>query len=63
MDVTKPEFKLECDCGCNCFYISHDLDGDKYDIRCEDCGRIVGSVPRYGIDWVKKEKKDAVSAN
>ena len=63
MDVTKPEFKLECECGCNLFYISHTLDGDKYEIRCEDCGRVVGSVSSYGIDWVNKEKKDAVSAD
>ena len=65
MDVTKPEFKLECACGCNLFYISHTLDGDKYEIRCEDCdcGRVVGYVSRYGIDWVNKEKKDAVSAD
>ncbi len=63
MDATKPEFKLECECGCNLFYISHALDGDKYEISCEDCGRVVGSVSRYGIDWVKREKKDAVSAD
>ena len=63
MDVTKPEFKLECECGDNLFYISHDLDDDKYEIRCEDCGRVVGSIYRYNIDWVNKEKKDAVSAH
>ena len=62
MDELKAEFKLECKCGLNTFYISHDLGGDKYEIRCAECGHIVGSIPRYGIDWVKKEKKDVVSA-
>lgn len=62
MDETKPEFKLECDCGCKGFYISHELDGDKYEIRCSDCDRIVGYIPRYGIDWVK-EQTDAVSSD
>lgn len=62
MDVTKAEFKLECECGCNCFYISHELDGDKYEIRCEDCGRIIAYLGRYAIDWVK-EQTDAVSSD
>lgn len=53
MDVTKAKFKLECECGCNCFYISHELDGDKYEIRCEDCGRIIAYIGRYGVDWIK----------
>lgn len=63
MDVLKPEFKLECECGMNTFYISHELEGEKCEIRCAECGRVVASIPRYGIDWVKKEKKDAVSSD
>lgn len=63
MDMTEAKFKLECKCGCNCFYIGHALDGDKYEICCEDCGRVIASVSRYGIDWVEEEKKDAVSSD
>ena len=63
MDVTKPEFKLECKCGCNCFYISHELDGDKYEICCEDCGRIIAYLGRYGVDWIEEEQTDAVSSD
>lgn len=63
MDELKAEFKLECECGMNTFYISHELDGEKCEIRCAECGRVVASIPRYGIEWVKKEKKDAVSAD
>lgn len=63
MDVTKAEFKLECECGCNRFYISHELDGDKYEIRCEGCDRIIAYISRYGINWIEKEKKDVVSSD
>ena len=56
MDELKSEFKLECECGLNTFYISHDLNDYKYEIRCAECGRVVGSIPPYGIEWVKKEK-------
>lgn len=63
MDAIEPEFKLECECGLNTFYISHAVEWDRYEIRCSDCGRVVGYIPRYGIDWIEKEKKDVVSTD
>ena len=63
MDAIEPKFKLECECGFNTFYISHELDGDKCEIRCEGCDRIIAYISRYGINWIEKEKKDVVSSD
>ena len=55
--MLKPEFKLECECGGTAFYLCVPLDGDVYELRCEDCGRSIAHFDRYAIDWVK-EKTD-----
>ena len=57
-----PEFILECDCGGTSFYLCVPLDGDVYELRCEDCGRIIAHFGRYALDWVK-EKTDAVPSD
>lgn len=54
------EFKLECECGCNTFYICHSLEGDTCEIRCADCDCVIGHFSRFGVDWVKREKKKYV---
>ena len=63
MDAIKPKFKLECECGATTFYISHAMEKDEYEIRCSNCGRVVGNISRYGVDWIEKEQTDAVSSD
>ena len=60
--MPKTEFKLECECGCTAFYLCVPLDGDAYELRCEDCGRSIAYLGRYAIDWVK-EKTDALPSD
>ena len=63
MDAIEPKFKLECKCGFTTFYISHAVEGDIYEIRCSGCGRVVGYISRYGVDWIEKEQTDVVSSD
>lgn len=60
--MREPEFKLECECGCTAFHLCVPLDGDVYELRCEDCGRSIAYLDRYAIDWLK-EKTDAVPSD
>ena len=59
----KLKFSLECEWGATTFYISHDVEKDGYEIRCSNCGRVIGVISRYGVDWIEKEKKDVVSSD
>lgn len=52
--MSKPEFKLECECGCIAFHLCVPLDGDVYELRCQDCGCTIAHFDRYAIDWVKE---------
>lgn len=60
--MPKTEFKLECECGCTAFHLYVPLDGDVYELRCDDCGRSIAYLDRYAIDWLK-EKTDAVPSD
>lgn len=60
--MDKKEFKLECDCGCQTFYVTRGLEDDTIAIRCTDCGDCVAHVNRYAVDWVE-EDADADSAD
>lgn len=60
--MVKKEFKLECECGGQEFYVTRDVEGYDIEIRCTDCGECVARVNRYAIDWVK-EDADADSAD
>lgn len=60
--MVKKEFKLECECGDQEFYVTRDIEGDAIEIRCTNCGKCVARVNRYAIDWVM-EDADADSAD
>lgn len=53
--MVKKEFKLECACGGQEFYVTRDIEGDAIEIRCTNCGECVARVNRYAIDWVTED--------
>lgn len=53
--MDKKEFKLECTCGCQTFYVTRGLEDDTIEIHCTECGDCVARINRYAVDWVKEE--------
>lgn len=60
--MLKNEFRLECKCGQQLFSIYTDVARENVEIRCDDCGERVATIPSYAVDW-KKEDTDAIKTS
>lgn len=59
--MLKNEFRLECKCGQQLFSIYADVEGECLEIRYDDCGERIATIPSYAVNW-KKEDADGIKS-